>query len=202
MKGDLKIYNIDDNYINYLRKFEPKVFDPKLIVRNHNRKYVGTVLNVNDLKYYIPFSSPKPSDFKEDGISIRKSIIPIIRMTNKSKTELKGTLKLSNMIPVPDRCIEIYNIGKEKDSKYRDLLLEQAEFIRNNTNLIRNNASVIYTQKNNNYNIGYIRNCVNFKLLEQKCLEYEIYLKSIEEVAFTEEIEIEDDYEDNWDLEL
>ncbi len=194
---NLRIYNIDDNYITYLRRFESKVFDPKLATKSHGRKYVGTVLVISDLRYYVPFSSPKRSDFEKDGVTIRKNVIPIIRMTNKSKTELKGTLKLSNMIPVPNQCLKPYNIEGEKDLKYKDLLLEQAEFIKSNTKLIRNNALVIYTQKNNNYNIGYIRNCCNFKLLEQKCLEYETYLESIKEVAVAREVDDEDD----WDLE-
>lgn len=38
--------------------------------------------------------------------------------------------------------------------------------------MIKKFAQIIYNQKINNYNVSYINNVVNFKLLEQKCLEY------------------------------
>ena len=37
------------------------------------RKYLGIVLTINEINYYIPMSSPKRSDYKEN--EIRKSII-------------------------------------------------------------------------------------------------------------------------------
>jgi len=38
--------------------------------------------------------------------------------------------------------------------------------------MIRKYAQVIYNQKINNYDVSYINNVIDFKLLEQKCLEY------------------------------
>lgn len=43
----------------------------------------------------------------------------------------------------------------------------------------------------NNYDPNLTKNSCHFKLLEQKCLEYEAHLKFIEEVAFTKETKIE-----------
>ena len=74
----MKLYSITDNYINYLRKYENRVYDNKEDIRKVTRKYLGIVLKINDFNYYIPMSSPKKSDYKDN--EIRKSIVPIVRM--------------------------------------------------------------------------------------------------------------------------
>lgn len=52
------------------------------------------------LNYYIPMSSPKKSNYKEN--EIRKSIVPIVRIISNEEKDnipvLKGTLRISNMI--------------------------------------------------------------------------------------------------------
>ena len=88
----------------------------------HIRKYLGIVLRRGEFNYFVPFSSPKETDYiLVDGKRIvRKSIIPIIRMTANDlngESELKGTLKLSNMIPVPESELTLYDIKGEQDSK-------------------------------------------------------------------------------------
>lgn len=52
-------------------------------------------------------SSPKETNYQVagNGKVIKKSIVPIMRMVvknNKGKKELKGTLRISHMIPVPE----------------------------------------------------------------------------------------------------
>lgn len=98
--NELKLYEISEDYISYINTAEKKIFSLKGNVHNHTRKYLGIVYSINNYNYYIPLSSPKNSDYcMENGIrKIRKSIIPIIRITAKSslgELELKGTLKLS-----------------------------------------------------------------------------------------------------------
>lgn len=62
------------------------------------------------MKYYIPMSSPKKSDYKDN--QIRKSIVPIVRIVSNEEVDnvpvLKGTLRISNMIPVPDSELILY----------------------------------------------------------------------------------------------
>ena len=69
----MKLYAVTDVYINYLRQFDKKVYDNKEDKRRVMRKYLGIVLTINEINYYIPMSSPKRSDYKEN--EIRKSII-------------------------------------------------------------------------------------------------------------------------------
>lgn len=170
----MKLYSITDNYINYLKRYEKRVYDNKEDIRKVTRKYLGIVLKVNDFNYYIPMSSPKKSDYKEN--EIRKSIVPIVRIISQEEIDgipvLKGTLRISNMIPVPESELILYEPKFEQNKNYKILVEKELEFIDKNEDMIRKYASIIYNQKINNYDVSYINNVVNFRLLEQKCLEY------------------------------
>lgn len=170
----MKLYSVSDKYIKYLRTFDSKVYDNKETSRKTSRKYLGVVLNINGLNYYLPMSSPKRSDYINNNI--RKSIIPIIRIISNDETTnfqmLKGTLRLSNMIPVPKNELILYEPKYEKNKNYKILIEKQLEFINKNKHLIKKFALIIYNQKVKNYNVLYLQNVVDFKLLEQKCLEY------------------------------
>lgn len=48
---------------------------------------------------------------------------------------------------------------------------KELKIIEKNEDLIKN-ASIIYNQKDNGYDDSYIKNVVDFKLLEEKCREY------------------------------
>lgn len=172
----LNLYSISDKYIQYLRNFDSKVYDNKEERRIHTRKYIGVVLNINSFNYFVPFSSPKNSDYYDvECLKIKKSIIPIIRIIDKDKYgnyKLYGTLRISNMIPVPMSEIMPYFVENEKDKKYKDLILAEIEFIRKNSDKIIRNAKVLYKRKERNMDIQYLKNTVDFKFLEEKCLEY------------------------------
>jgi hypothetical protein len=64
----MKLYAITDEYINYLRQFDSKVYDNKEDRRTVMRKYLGIALTINNMNYYIPMSSPKKSDYKDNKI--------------------------------------------------------------------------------------------------------------------------------------
>jgi len=174
----LILHNVSDEYINYLRIFEKKVFSNKEECRKHMRKYLGIVLSIEGFNYFVPLSSPKDTDYLIiDGITtIRKSIIPIMRIISKDKDgndELKGTIKFSNMIPVPDCALLDYDIEKELDEDYKILVLKEIDFISSNKITIIKNANIIHNQKIKNMpKINYLKDTVNFKLVEQKMLEY------------------------------
>lgn len=175
----MKLYAVSDEYIRYLRKFDNKVYDNKENNRKVMRKYLGIVLTINELNYYIPMSSPKNSDYKDN--EIRKSIIPIIRMVSNEEINnipvLKGTLRISNMIPVPSSELILYEPKNEQDKDYKILVEKELEFIDKNEEMIKKYAMILYKQKINNYNVSYIKNVVDFKLLEKKCKEYKSNVK-------------------------
>lgn len=132
---------------------------------------MGIVLTVNDYNYYIPMSSPKKSDYIDyEKKIIRKDTKTIMRIHEKNR--LYGTLRISNMIPVPITELQPYLISDEKDLKYKELILGELRYINNNSDKIIKNANVVYKQKMKNADIGYIKNTVDFKLLEEKLKEW------------------------------
>ena len=171
--SELKLYEISEEYISYISTVEKNVFSSKENDRNHTRKYLGIVYSINGYNYYIPLSSPKNSDYRmENGVQkIRGSIVPIIRITSQSSSgelELKGTLKLSNMIPVPASELTLYDVEHEQDLFYKALIHKEMLFIRKNKNKIVQNAKILYKQKKeNNPAIRYLKSTVDFSLLEQ-----------------------------------
>ena len=137
----LKIYSVSDKYINYLRKDFPNVYSNKENRRKHTRKYIGVVLELEGYHYYVPMSSPKDSDYQIAGENrvMKKSIIPIIRIivrNSKGQKELKGTLRISHMIPVPASELELYDYENEEDLTYKDLIHDEIIFIRKNKDKI------------------------------------------------------------------
>lgn len=84
----LNLYSVSDEYIEYLRNFDNRVYDNKQEIRIHTRKYLGVVLSINSFNYYIPFSSPKDTDYYDvEKTKIRKSIVPIIRIIEKNSED-------------------------------------------------------------------------------------------------------------------
>ena len=163
----LNLYSVNDKYIKYLRQFENKIYDNKEEIRIHERKYLGIVLTVNGFNYYIPMSSPKKSDYLDfEKKIIRKDTKTIIRIHEGGR--LYGTLRISNMIPVPITELEPYFISNEKDLKYKEVILGELRYINNNSDKIVKYAKTVYNQKMKNIDIGYIKNTVDFKLLEEK----------------------------------
>ena len=167
----LNLYSVSDKYIEYLRQFDNKIYDNKEEIRTHERKYVGVVLTVNEFNYYIPMSSPKKTDYIDiDKKIIRNDTKTIIRIHEGDR--LYGTLRISNMIPVPITELEPYILSNETDLKYKELVLGELRYINNNSNKIVKYAKTVYKQKVKNIDIGYIKQTVDFKLLEEKLREW------------------------------
>lgn len=174
----LYLYNIADDYIKYLSRFDHRVSDAKIGNRNHKRKYIGVLFEIDGMKYFAPLSSPKPKDFNPDG-SVRDDPFWLTRIvtTNKDgEMECKGKVTYSGMIPVHESAIEKYNLNDEPDSAYRKLLIKEIDFVTKHREEIYHKATTIYRQKmmEREYKIAprYLENVVDFALLEEKCLAY------------------------------
>lgn len=176
--NELKIFSVSDEYIAYLRKEIPNVYSNKIENRTHTRKYVGVVIELAGYKYYIPMSSPKDTDYQIAGedLVIKKSIVPIIRMVVKNtagEKELKGTLRISHMIPVPETELELYDLDNEPDAEYKDLVQNEVIFIRKNKEKIIANANLLYKQKKeNDTTAGYVKSALDYTALEKLCDAY------------------------------
>ena len=169
---DLKLYIVSDEYIDYLRdNVSVHVFSNSGENYSHTRKYLGVVVKIDNYRYYVPMSSPKQSDYiiVDGQKKIRKSIIPIMRITESHKdgeTTLLGTLKFNAMIPVPNSELTLYDLDNEKDLLYKDLVEKEVRFINRHTADVLKHAIVIYKQKISNQPIRYLQSTLDFKLLE------------------------------------
>ena len=123
-------------------------------------------------------SSPKESDYQIAGGKkvIKKSIVPIMRIVvknSKGLKELKGTLRISHMIPVPPSELQLYDIENEQDSTYKDLVQNEIIFIRKNQEKILANAKLLYKQKaENDLSAGYVKAALEYKALEKLCRDF------------------------------
>lgn len=171
----MKIVEVKKDYINYLRNFDKFVLKSEGEDYKKERKYIGVVLSCNSFDYFIPFSSPdRKDDYEKDG-SIRKSSSVVIRMTEQTqeKEKLLGTLRLNSMIPIPNKnLLNNYDIAEEKDYFYKNLLFKELNFIKKNEAKIINKAEKLYDLKISNSKLKVVHYVCDFKLLEEKALEY------------------------------
>jgi protein AbiQ len=174
----MKFYEVNNDYINYLRKYEDKIrknTDPSY---KKTRKYIGILINIDDLKYIAPLSSPSSSDY------IDINGVMTLRSSNDSKTFMYRTLPngqvhymgkilIHNMIPVIDGQYNLYDLDNEQDSHYKDLLQNQYKFILDNKDVIVNRAKRLRVFKlNSPVKNDYWKAINNFKLLEDVCNQY------------------------------
>lgn len=173
-EGTLRLYLLNDDFIKDLHdNISKHVFSNDDPNYNHTRKYLGILLSINGFSYYAPLSSPKKSDYlyMKGHKVIRNSILSIIRMVEtdeNGKRTLLGTIKLSNMLPVPQDMLVDYDLDNEEDSDYKDLVLKEKRFINRNEELIASYAESLYNEKvKGTSNKGYIINTFDFKKFEE-----------------------------------
>lgn len=161
----LKIYNINNEYIDYLRKFDSRVPFNK----NGKWPFVGVVYECNGCLYFAPLSIPKPKHKKMSNG--RPDVLKI-------KNGDLGVVNINNMIPVPNKCltetIPTIEIRNEEDRKYKKLLEEQITYLNNHKTLLYDKVSKFYTQ----YSKGHLGNRLSaitcdLKLLEIKSKEFD-----------------------------
>lgn len=163
----LNFYFIDEDYISYLSQFDKHIAYNK----NEKRPYIGVVITVEQHYYFAPLFSPKLKHKKyKDNLSFFKII------NKKTRSDL-GIIRFSDMIPVPQECVYLLEMGN-KSYGYKRLLSEQYSYI----NMTENKQKIIYkAEKIYSIVIGnskgktalfYKALSCNFKLLEKKCLEY------------------------------
>lgn len=57
-------------------------------------------------------------------------------------------------------------------TKYKEVILVELRYINNNSSKIIKYAKTVYNQKIKNIDIGYIKNTIDFKVLEEKLKEW------------------------------
>lgn len=186
----MKWYVVDMNYVSYLRKFETKV-------QNNNypgklKPFVGIVLSVNDLDYYVPVSSPKKKHRK------MKENIDFIKIEDQITRQLYCVINLNNMIPISNTCVKFLNYSDVSNYISFESSKAQTNYInllQNEINIINKKKEIIQSKANKLRNICILhpesslakRSC-DFLLLEQKCQEYSIQLSQTQQPILPNQI--------------
>ena len=155
IKRKLKLVKIKEEYLDYLRKYENRISYTK--EEKIRRPFVGILFKIEDMLYYAPLTH-KEKDSNETNIRI-----------NDSNGKFKGYILFNNMIPVNKEDIINYDINKEIDYKYKNIVYNQMLFLRKNYYKIIEKALNVYKGivKKEHKSI-----CFNFKELESLCKEY------------------------------
>ena len=98
-----RFYHIKDEYVAYLYRLDRRVQYNK----GARRPYVGVVLQIRDMNYYVPLESPKPNHAHV------KSGGPILKMDDGKL----GIMGFNNMIPVRMQQLIEFDIANEKDQE-------------------------------------------------------------------------------------
>ena len=167
----MKIYSLDERYINYLQKFDNRVCICKLD-QAFGRKYVGAVFNVNELEYFAPLSSKIK----------KKHFTDVCLYDEKTRTYI-GSVKLNNMIPLPTKHKQLlktidFNVlksSKELADRQYGTLLEKQYIKLNDVSIkyqILSKAQKFYRSYSFNPKLKML--CCDFQLLEQKALKFSL----------------------------
>ena len=157
---NIKIYEIDNKYIDYLSEFAPHLFHNKQAGQSNERKYIGVVLYINGLEYFAPLSSFKPKHSK-----MKESI-------DFLKIKAYAVINLNNMFPVPKGLCKYVDINSQRNPKYKALLLAEYRAIKSIQDKIRKNANTLYRLKLKGESTPLVKRCNDFALLEKACNDY------------------------------
>ena len=167
MKNILSIVRLDTKYCDYLRKFDDKV--PYNYGEKELRPFIGVLFRVNNCMYFAPLSSPKPKHLKI------KSKLDFLKLDSGKL----GAINFNNMLPVTKKNIIKIDLNKEcitkEEEKYMKLLKSQLFWLNRNSEKLYGRSKKLYDKYiNGTLDKNTLKRCCNFKLLEEKCVEYNV----------------------------
>ena len=166
MDKQLDFYEVNTDYIAYLRKFDSKV--PHMDyseTSKHDKFMCGIVLSVNGHDYFAPISS----------FAIQQRTNMVIK---NEKGKPVSSIRFSFMIPIPPNVATAKSIKNESSPEYRRLLDLGLRFCRKNANAIRRMAKHIHNTVVNGKDPSMAKNCCDFVKLESACAKYQIPCKN------------------------
>ncbi|MBK5239827.1 type III toxin-antitoxin system ToxN/AbiQ family toxin [Clostridium sp.] len=170
---NLKFYEIDIDYVKYLKIFDRQV--PDLEYQSNNKFSCGIVYTINEFDYFAPVSSFK----------VKQKTNFVIKDNN----EAISSIRFCFMFPVPKDKYKLCDFNSKKQT-YKDLVNAEYEYCKSNVTEIQTLAEKVYKiGSNRNHPLAYT--CCDFKLLERTMQDY-IQLqeiKKLDEVAVTVERE-------------
>ena len=158
----INFYDIDPNYLDYLRSYEPKV--PKTGYSSHEKFFCGIILTINDtIQYYAPVSS-----FSEQQ---RTNLL----IYDKDSKTVLSSVRFCFMIPIMPSVVHRINIKDFYSTapSYAILVDKEYSYCSSHEALLKRRAQSVYNigcNKNHVYN----HTCCDFKKLERVCQAYNV----------------------------
>lgn len=120
---------------------------------------------------FLPIDSLDKTDVDEQG-NIRKSTPSIMRMIDAVSQNGIGKCLLSNMFPIPYKEVEIYELDETQASF--QLFKKKLEYVQKNKTRIEKAAQRLYKQKIKGYQQAYLKETVDFRMLERVSYQWEM----------------------------
>jgi len=151
----LKFYDVDSDYINYLKTFDRQI--PNMNYHTFNKFVCGVVLNINGFNYFAPVSH---------FIEQQRTNFLIL-----DKGRPISSIRFCFMFPVPPENLTLKDFSNEPQT-YLDLVNAEIRYCKDNSDIIFKKAMQIYKIGiNRNHPAAYL--CCDFKLLELKQEEFQ-----------------------------
>lgn len=131
---NLRLYEVDNDYVGELYRRDSKV---EYHHGQHDRPYLGIVLDINKTKYFVPFSSPKA---KHERMEDNYTFVKLMKRDNK----ILSVLNINNMIPVPKGKYRAIDFKTIKEQHYKYLLQDEYRAVRHKGIQIIRNARVVH----------------------------------------------------------
>lgn len=153
----LKFYDVDYDYIKYLKAIDPKV--PNIMYEGNDKFVCGIVLSIRGINYYAPISHFNKA---------QRTNFPIY-----DKGKIISTIRFCFMFPA------ILSVLSKKDfqtinaenPKYVDLLKTEYTYCKAHEEEIRKKAFAVY-KIGCNPKHPYFKDCCDFKALESAYTSY------------------------------
>ncbi len=160
----MKLYNVTNDYVDFLKIFDAKVPENK----DSKRPFVGVIFTIDGNNFFAPLSSPKPKHLKmKNGADF-----------HKINSGHQGAINFNNMIPIPNSELILMDIHSIPDENYRNLLNAQLRFINSIQDILKNKAEKLYQLVNSDdstltkHHIQVKQRCIDFILLLEQCKLY------------------------------
>lgn len=118
----LKFYEVDSNYIKYLREYGDNKI-PKIQYETHKKFFCGIVLTINNFDYFAPVSSNKKK--------ARTTFLIFDKDRETKQLKAISSLRFSFMFPCPKQYLSQKIFSKE-NPKYQVLLRKELHYCNKN----------------------------------------------------------------------
>ena len=165
MNRKIRIVKVEEKYCDYLRVFDNRV--PYNVGIKELRSFIGVLFIIKNCEYFAPLSSPKEKH------KLLKNTIDLLKINDG----VYGVVNFNNMIPVKSNNYVEFDLSldnKDKDEVMRiNLLRNQLRWLTVNRKEIMNKSRLLYNLYMNDKLPDNVRDrCCNYRLLEEKCNEY------------------------------